>query len=900
MKILLKGKSLSLRSILFIVPVLCMLLSGFVIGYVIFSNWRASAWQTTEQLCANMNEEIYQKIDAFLKMPIQINDINYKLIRYGILDLQDAKARDRFFVSILSSQNKEIYSFSYGTASGEYYGARRNENGIIEVMRNNAATGGNSWYYSVNDDLTAGEIAVKAGPFDPRTRAWYQAAVTTRTPVFSSIYKHFIMSDLTISAAMPVYDDQGKLQGVMGTHLLLNGIGKYLEDTVKERHGYAFIMEKKNTALIANSLDIKNFAVSGDELKRYTVEDIDDPIISRVYQQYIKQYQTGQPVSFRVEGDQDNLFVTAREYHQNGLDWVIFSAVPESILMKEVFLNIRITSMLVFFSVLVMFVAYYFATRKLLRPMADLLIVSEKIADGNLTERAVISRNDEIGQLAEAFNHVAGKLHDLIGNLEETVQIRTAEMEASKDQLRLLLDSTAEAIYGIDTEGRCTFCNLSCINVLGYSCEEELLGQNMHQLIHHSKADETPLPDTECKIIQSILKGKGTHVNNEVFWRADGTHFDVEYFSYPQIRNGKVIGAVVTFMDTTERNRKQEEIEYLSCHDMLTGLKNRRCLEESLTKIDIPENLPLSIIFADLNGLKMTNDIFGHAAGDALIKKSSEILLQSCRAKDIVARVGGDEFIILLPGTNREETGEVITRIRNGFSSARIAAIKCSVSLGSDTKTLLAQSIEEIMANAEDEMYKDKTMNRKSVNKDIIITIIDTLHAKSPREKQHSQVVSQLSGQIGKMMNLPDNEIRKLQQAGYLHDIGKIVLDDNILRQGSLSDEDYEKMSQHAAVGYRILNLFDETLDLAEGVYCHHEKWDGQGYPKGLKGEEIPLLSRIIAIAEVYDRVLGRADDATLPNQIKALQEIINGAGSQFDPNIAALFIGMMENGIPE
>ena len=131
-----------------------------------------------------------------------------------------------------------------------------------------------------------------------------------------------------------------------------------------------------------------------------------------------------------------------------------------------------------------------------------------------------------------------------------------------------------------------------------------------------------------------------------MFWRADGTSFDVEYYSYPQIKNGEITGAVVTFMDISERKQKEAEIQYLNCYDSLTGLHNRRCFEDNRAKIDNRDNLPLSVIFADINGLKMTNDIFGHTAGDKLIKKSAEILQQVCRQNDVVARVGGDEFEI--------------------------------------------------------------------------------------------------------------------------------------------------------------------------------------------------------------------------------------------------------------
>lgn len=472
------------------------------------------------------------------------------------------------------------------------------------------------------------------------------------------------------------------------------------------------------------------------------------------------------------------------------------------------------------------------------------------------------------------------------------------DLETQKDQLQLILDSTAEAIYGVDLNGNCTFCNLSCIRLLGYEKPEDLLGKNMHIQIHHSRQDGTPIPPGQCKISEAMRLAKGVEAKDDVFWKADGTAFNVEYRAFPQIKNGKVIGAVVTFSDITEQKRKEEEIRYLSCHDTLTGLYNRRCFEENREKIDTPENLPLSIIFADINGLKMTNDIFGHAAGDELIKKSAQILINSCRKNDIIARTGGDEFVILLPKTDAENAKKILKQIKNGFSDARVEAIKCSIALGCDTKTSIEQPLEEIMANAENAMYKDKTINRKTVNKNIIDTIVDTLHTRSPKEKQHSITVSDLCGKVGKALGLPPTEISKLKRAGYLHDIGKIILDKDTLIKSkeNLNEEEYEKMQQHSVVGYRILNLFDDTLDLAEYVYGHHENWDGSGYPRGLKGDQIPLISRIISVVEVYERELVKR---ALPIEVRkrqATEKIKEGMNTRFDPKIAQIMIDMMED----
>ncbi|MBN1891816.1 MAG: diguanylate cyclase [Clostridiales bacterium] len=894
-----KQKSRSgIRQSILLFYITVLFISFFCFGILVYANWTASAKKTTERMAAEVNKGIYDRIYDYIQVPYNNNEINRKLIESKMLDMSDEVQRERFFVETLDLYESGIYSFSYGTVTGEYYGARRNGDGIIEIMRNNEETGGHSWYYSVNEDKTAGDLVVQAGRFDPRTRLWYIAAAETGEGVFSPIYKHFIMNDLTVSAAWPVYNERGDLEGVLGTHLLLTDIGVYLQETVEQYNGKAFILEKDSNRLIANSIGMEDFSVLDDgTLQRYGILDIHDEDIQNAYAQYTSEGPEGAIYT----GIRNNYVIDFQELNQNGLDWVVITAIPESYFMADIYKSMLWAAGVLLLSLIVSVFIYSGYTKKRLKPILILLRVSEELSAGDLSKRVDIVRNDEIGLISKSFNSVADKMQSLIENLETTVRERTDELrqanqtaEKSKDDLRLILDSAAEAIYGIDLNGECTFCNRSCLNILGYRTEEELLGKNVHWQIHHTHLDGSQFPIEDCKILRSIQEGKGISVSDEVFWRADDTYLRVEYSAYPQIKDDRVIGAVITFEDITERVKRDEEIKYLNNHDVLTGLYNRRCFEENRSGIDHPDNLPLSVLFADINGLKMTNDIFGHASGDKLIILSAEILKKACRPDDFLARVGGDEFIIFLPKTNREDAELVMNTIKSELSDARVAAIKCSISLGLDIKKDSKQALDEIMANAENEMYRDKTMNRIEINRGIIETIMYSLHDRDPREKQHSIEVSTLCAEMGNAMHLPEAEINKLRRVGYLHDIGKIVIEKDLLSKIPLSDEEFEKVKQHAVVGYRILNLFDDTLDLAEYVYGHHERWDGSGYPRGLKGEQIPFISRIIAVAETYDRVNNRGAQEPNKNTQEAIDVITQGTGTQFDPEIAKIFIQMM------
>jgi diguanylate cyclase (GGDEF)-like protein/PAS domain S-box-containing protein len=487
----------------------------------------------------------------------------------------------------------------------------------------------------------------------------------------------------------------------------------------------------------------------------------------------------------------------------------------------------------------------------------------------------------------------------VIGAQHKNMQLEEANraLRENKEHLRLILDSTAEAIFGIDMECRCTFCNTSCLELLGMKNDEELLGKDIHELLHSKNRDGSPLHRQDCSILRTCMEGTATHAEDEVFWRTNGTSFDVEYNSYPQFKDGMLIGAVVTFTDNTMKRMHEQQIEYFSSHDSLTGLYNRNHFEYLLSKSDIKSNLPISIIMGDLNGLKLTNDIFGHAAGDELLVKASEAIKKVCREEDIIARLGGDEFVILLPKTNDTVTLQIIGRIRDVLSKEKTDVIKCSMSLGRDTKTSVTQKIDMTIKNAENDMYKEKALNRNKIDTDMINAIIMSLYSKSPLEEQHAANMSEMCRAIAEALGLPQPEIKLLRSAGFLHDIGKVGIDEGILRKcGEFTAQEEIEYRQHPVIGYRILNIFDSTVNLAEGVYSHQEHWDGTGYPRGLSGDEIPLMARIIAVAGRYEAILKSSKKPITHEQ--ALEQIKADAGTILDPALVDVFIKIMSENI--
>jgi len=340
-------------------------------------------------------------------------------------------------------------------------------------------------------------------------------------------------------------------------------------------------------------------------------------------------------------------------------------------------------------------------------------------------------------------------------------------------------------------------------------------------------------------------------------------------------------------MDITDRKKAEEEIRYLSFYDRLTGLYNRAFFEEELIRMDTERQLPISLIMGDLNGLKLINDSMGHQEGDKLLIKAGEILKKSCRREDIVARWGGDEFIILLPGCDSEAGLRIIENIQEICKSDNDFPIEISISLGLACKSHSNQNMQEIIKEAEDKMYRNKLLEARSTRSSFISSLEKTLWAKSHETQEHCMLLQEMALEIGYMADLSEGELSKLKMLAYFHDIGKIAIPNAILNKpGKYSPEEWETLKRHSEIGYRIALSSPELAPVAEAILFHHEHWDGQGYPIGLKGEEIPLMSRIIAIVDAYSVLInGRPYQKPVSSE-DAWIEIARCAGSQFDPEL--------------
>jgi len=395
-------------------------------------------------------------------------------------------------------------------------------------------------------------------------------------------------------------------------------------------------------------------------------------------------------------------------------------------------------------------------------------------------------------------------------------------------------------------------------------------------------------PDVEPYWIEQFgkvaLTGQSSYYEN--YLQATNRYYST--YSYSIKKNQFAV--LVT--DITDRKRSEENIMYLSYHDHLTGLYNRRFFEEELKRLDVERNLPMTIVMGDVNGLKIINDSFGHDFGDELLVKAVGAIKKGCRDDEIIARLGGDEFAILLLKTSETDAEKVIKRIHENIAQEKIGNMELSISFGYSTKTSMDEITSEVFKSAENHMYRHKLSDRQSARNNTISLILNTLFEKNKREAVHSQRVSNLCHDIAQACGFTKEDVEQITTTGLIHDIGKIGIPESILDStNKLSDDEYHIIKEHPEVGYRILSSSLEFNEIAQDVMQHHERWDGKGYPQGLAGEKITLNARIICIADAYDAMISERPYRNKLSKKEAIEELKRCSGTQFDPSIVKIFI---------
>lgn len=507
-------------------------------------------------------------------------------------------------------------------------------------------------------------------------------------------------------------------------------------------------------------------------------------------------------------------------------------------------------------------------------------------------------RNGEIRQV-EVYSAPIGRqeehqLFSIIFDVTDREQFRN-NLFREKELLNTTLKSIGDGVVTTDTEGKITSLNKVAEDLTGWNVTEAI-GTHFNDVFILRNEDTGELVESPVEKVLETGKIIGL-ANHTVLVHKNGQHIPIADSASP-IRNekGQTFGVVMVFRDYRSEKEHQDQILYLSYHDALTDLYNRRYAEEYIKQLNKESLMPISVIMADVNGLKITNDVFGHEAGDALLKNVADIFVQICNKDGTIIRWGGDEFLLIFLGKNLEFAEKVVIKLQRKLRQKKSDTFKLSVAMGCAEKTSANQDMAEVIQQAEEWMYHQKLLEGKSYRNTIINTLLATLYEKSMETEEHAKRLSSYCKAIGHGLSLSEKMMNELELFAVLHDIGKVGIHPNILKKpGPLTTAEFSEMKKHSEIGYRITQNTPELAFVSEYILLHHERWDGSGYPKGLRGEEIPICCSILAVADAFDAMTSDRVYRKAMEISEAIKELRHHAGTQFNPKIVQLFISLLE-----
>lgn len=502
---------------------------------------------------------------------------------------------------------------------------------------------------------------------------------------------------------------------------------------------------------------------------------------------------------------------------------------------------------------------------------------------GDFSSRIVMRGNDECKTLADDIN-------GMLAALEQSQKA----LRDSEERFRLLAENARDIVYRLRLVPEFVFEYISpaLYSLAGYTPEEFYAHPGVIYKLMHPQ---------EHYILDNLVSGKPLELDLKkpltMQWlHRDGRLIWVEQSTVPIYdEHNNLVAIEGIARDITVRKELEEQLKYCSWHDSLTGLYNRAYFDMEMHRLESGRE-SLGLIICDVDGLKLVNDTLGHDTGDRLLQLTATLIRSSLRQGDIVARVGGDEFAVLLPNSDERIVKDIYRRIHKAIKdhNAVDPDLPLSLSIGfavNDKKT----GLRDIYKEADNNMYREKLNNKQSARNTIVRTMMKALEARDHINEGHVDRLRELVVDMAEHIGLPEDDVEKLCLLARFHDIGKVGVPDGILfKPGPLTGEEAAQMQRHCEIGHRIALSVPDLEPIAELILKHHEWWNGEGYPQGLKGEEIPLACRILAIVDAYDAMTSDRPYRRTLSREEALAELKNCAGIQFDPNLVTAFIELI------
>lgn len=498
-------------------------------------------------------------------------------------------------------------------------------------------------------------------------------------------------------------------------------------------------------------------------------------------------------------------------------------------------------------------------------------------------ERKLFPLIDEEGKL-QAIASIYSNLTDI--NQKENI------IEQQENILKVVMDTLPGMVFYKDIYGKYVYANKEFDKFYNKTDSNSLIGKTNFE-IHPTEELAKKYTEEDNEVLQK----KQSITYETILNSCEGEEIYTEAVKVPVInKKDEAVGVVGLILDVTEKKEIEEKLKQLSFTDILTGLYNRTYFEEKAKELFCEKYLPIGVIMGDANGLKLVNDTLGHSQGDELLKQIANVFKDVCTDEQLIFRTGGDEFVILVPNATDYQCEYIIKKIFDRCKVYKSDLIDVSISLGASITDNSNKSIYEALKEADDKVYRQKLLNKSSLNGAMISSLQIGLQTKSLETEEHTDRVLKYSVIIGERVSLPISLMDELKIVAKLHDIGKIGISEEILmKSGILTSDEFEIVKTHTEKGYRIIKASNQLDSVAQGVLAHHERWDGNGYPLKLRGESIPLISRIVSIADSYDAMTSNSIYRKPLSKKDAIYELKRCAGKQFDPDIVQVFVEYLE-----